>query len=199
MIEAEPFALGLGRIALSLRQAYTPQEQLVYFEAIGPQTDAAEWERFTRAAVASSRWPKWLPNVAELLDALREFRGAPSLDAEAVAAYERVIGAGVYTPEGGTSWHFRAVREACGSAAAMAFLEAGGHHAFASSYRESDRRERFVRAYVAEVRERPQSRLLPAGADAMPTLEAVEPPSQAEAAQAMRRIRAIAESAGASE
>jgi hypothetical protein len=97
-----------------------------------------------------------------MLDALREFRGSPPLDSEAIQAYERVLQAGEYTAETGACWTFRRVLDHCGRAAAEAFLAAGGHHAFASSWRESERRERFLAAYRQFAREMPASRLLPA-------------------------------------
>lgn len=154
------FLRGLLRVSASCRQEVDDLTLEVYTEALCHQTAPEEWEAFTREAVATGRFT-WFPKVAELLDALREFRVAPSLDAEAVEAYDRVLGAGVYRPEGGTSWSFRAVAEQCGAAAAAAFLEAGGHNAFASTFRESDRRERFIAAYRSEARARPESRLLP--------------------------------------
>jgi hypothetical protein len=192
LIEPEPFAAGLTRIGLSVRQAYTAEEQHVFFDALAPQTSAEEWARFARETVAAGRWTRFLPTVAELLDALEEFRGKPPLEAEAAIAYERVIQAASYTAEAGSSWNFRDVRERCGAAAARAFLEAGGHHAFATTWDESKRRARFVAAYVAEARERPAERLLPEG-DAPKTLPAGEPLlSEHEAARLMRRIREMA-------
>jgi hypothetical protein len=193
VIEPEQFSEGLTRIGLSVRQAFTAEEQLVYYEALGPQTDAAEWSEFTRAAVATGRWPKFLPTVAELLDALREFRGAPPLEAEAVAAYERVLELGVYTAEGGTTWNFRRVRELCGAAAARAFMEAGGNAAFTTTWNEAKRRERFVAAYLEAGRDRPAERLLPEGS-APAALPAGDEPAltEHEARRFMKRIRELA-------
>jgi hypothetical protein len=186
------FGAGLGVIALQVRHSLQPAEIDAFHAALGERTTAAEWLAFCRAAAVRFGW-KFLPTVGEVADALHEFRGAPPLEAEAATAYERVLAAGTYTPEGGTSWNWRDVVARCGKAAAFAFLEAGGHHAFASSYRESDRRERFVRAYVEAGRERPAERLLPAGAGSSPALPAGEEPlSEHEAAQAMRRIRELA-------
>lgn len=191
MMTPEQFAVGLGRIALALRQAYTAQEQLVFYEAIGHQAEADEWENFARDSVARGRWDGFLPSVAALLDALREYRGEPALEGEAIAAYERVLASACYTAEGGASWSFRAVRERCGAAAARAFLEAGGHHAFATTWDEAKRRARFVSAYVEAVRERPAERLLPAGEQdepkALPAGD--EPFTTPEAAAVLERIR----------
>ena len=154
------FQRALSRISAGCRQELDDLTLEVYTEALCYQTTADEWERFTREAVASGRF-SWFPKVVELLDALREFRGLPNLDAEAVAAYERVLDAGVYSAEG-TSWQFRAVVDSCGKAAAEAFLEAGGHNAFAWGGRdEPKRRERFVSAYRAAAREDESARLLP--------------------------------------
>jgi len=159
----EKFAAGLTRLGASCRQEVDDLTLEVYTEALCDQTTPEEWEAFTKAAVRGGRFT-WFPKVAELLDALREFRGLPNLDAEAVAAYERVLAAGQYSAEGGTSWEFRAVLRACGKAAAEAFLEAGGHNAFANTYRESDRRERFIAAYRIAAREDDSARLLAPGA-----------------------------------
>jgi hypothetical protein len=193
LIEPEPFAMGLTRIGLSLRQTYTAEEQFVYFEALATRTTAEEWARFARETVAAGRWTRFLPTVAELVDVLEEFRGKPPLEAEAAIAYDRVIAAANYTPEGGSSWTFREVRARCGAAAARAFLEAGGHHAFATTWDESRRRERFLAAYQAEARERPAERLLPEGAAplALPSGEPA-PLSEHEAARFMRRVREMA-------
>ena len=156
----EMFAAGLTRLAASCRQEVDDLTLETYTEALCDQTTPEEWEAFTLTSIRVGRFT-WFPKVVELLDALREFRGLPSLDAEAVTAYERVLAAGSYTPEGGTSWEFRAVVAQCGRAAAEAFLEAGGHNAFASTFRESDRRERFVAAYVLVARQDETCRLLP--------------------------------------
>lgn len=186
------FAKGLTRLAVSCRQELDDLTLETYTEALCDQTTPEEWEAFTIGAVRSGRF-QWLPKVPELLDALREFRGLPNLDAEAVAAYERVLAAGVYSAEGGTSWSFRAVLDACGKAAAEAFLEAGGHNAFANTFRESDRRERFIASYRAVARVDQSARLLPPP-QAMALLPgAVEskPFEQAEANEILERVAGI--------
>jgi hypothetical protein len=131
----------------------------VYFDALCPQTTAEEWGCFTRDAVASGRF-RFFPTVAEILEALREYRGERLPEAEAIEAYEHVLSAGTYTPNGGTSWNYRAVREACGDAAAEAFLASGGDLAFRANWDESKRRQRFVSAYAATARSASRTRLL---------------------------------------
>jgi len=160
MIDRATFVGGLGVMALQLNKPAERELLDAYHLALADETSPEEWGAFFPVAVKRFGW-KFLPTVPELLDALREFRGQPNLDAEAIAAYERVIAAGVYSAEGGTSWHFRTVVETCGRAAAEAFLEAGGHNAFANTFRESDRRERFVAAYRVAAREDDSARLLP--------------------------------------
>lgn len=162
MIERARFSEGLTRLGLSIRQTYSPEEQSVFHDAIGPCTDAEEWDRFTRAVIAWRRWRQYLPTVPDLMDALDEFRGAPPLNTEAVAAYERVLSAGTYSAEG-TSWNYRDIAEKCGRVAAQAFLAAGGHTAFATTFAEDKRRRAFVEEYVSAARERPEERLLPPG------------------------------------
>lgn len=150
-----------------------------------PQTDPDEWGGFTRETVAAGRWT-WFPKVVELLDALREYRGRPSLEAEAIVAYERVTKSAEYTPEGGATWNFRRVLDTCGRAAADAFLEAGGHWAFATTWDESKCRERFIAAYQQEARETPETRLLPAKPEERPQLAAA--PNQAEAESFVAKV-----------
>ena len=124
-----------------------------------PQVPSDEWEAFTRDSVAGGRW-RYFPTVAELIEELRRFRGETTLEAEAVTAYERILGTGVYTPEGGTTWTYRWVLDTCGKAAAEAFQAAGGASAFQTTYGEDKRRQRFVQMYVAGVRCDPRVRLL---------------------------------------
>lgn len=146
--------------------------------ALEDETDSAEWVAFCRVAVRQNGW-KFLPSVPELVDALHEFRGEPALEPEASRAYEAVIASGTYTPEG-TVWVYRTVLERCGRAAAEAFQAAGAHHAFASTWAEDKRRERFIGAYIPAARAEPQSRLLPASTEpqkALPAGPQVMPPS----------------------
>lgn len=184
------FGKALSRLATACRQELDDLTLEVYTEALCYQVEPDEWEAFTRKAVAAG-WFTWLPKVVEILDALREFRGDRPLLVEATEAYERVLQAGVYTPEAGTVWIYRDVRETCGEAAAEAFLAAGGNAAFGSTYRENDRRERFVAAYGEAVRESPAAKLLPAG----PTVRALPAPvlpSREEAASVVERLRDMA-------
>src|SRR5258708_7884243 len=106
----ELFSEGLVRIGLATRQAPDAATMGVYFDSLGPQVEAAEWLAFTRWAVDGDRFP-FFPKLRELRDALREFRGEQPLEAEAVRAYELVLAAGDYTPQGGTTWAYRAIRE----------------------------------------------------------------------------------------
>ena len=167
MIEAEAFTIGLTRVALAIRETVDSATFAVYHEAIGPETDAPEWESLTRDLAknpprgADGR-PRF-PSVVELLDALSEFRGVPSIDVEAVQAYERVIASSIYTAEAGATWTYRGVAAACGKVSAEAFIAAGGHHAFATTWDEAKRRARFIAEYVAGARERPRERLIGSG------------------------------------
>ncbi len=193
MIDARTFGTGLTRLALAVRETIDAPTVAVYHEVLGERTTPDEWRAFIRAMTASpprhaDGRPRF-PAAAELLDALAEFRGRPSLEGEAVQAYERVLASSVYTPEGGASWTYRQVRERCGAAAAEAFLAAGGHHAFATTWDEARRRERFVAAYRAEARERPDARLLPLGPGEPKQLSAGEVrPTRSEATAILRRI-----------
>lgn len=187
MIEFAAFVAGLTRIGSACRQAPTPLDFEVYHIGMQHHADAAEWDRFTRWAIDPCRWT-FFPKLRELQDALREFRGDRPMLAEATNAYERVLAAGVYAQEGGTSWSYRSVRETCGDAAAEAFLAAGGHNAFATTWEESKRRERFVNAYADAVREEPDAKLLPP-APARALLPAAEPPTKVEAASVIERLR----------
>lgn len=154
------FSERLTRLAASCRQELDDLTLEVYTEALCYQVEPDEWEAFTRQAVSAGRF-QWFPKVVEVLDALREFRGSPPLQAEAAAAYERVIESGQYNPESGTNWSYRRVLETVGKAAADAFLSAGGTNAFATTWDESKRRERFLAAYVVETRAKPEAGLLP--------------------------------------
>lgn len=160
MIDRKAFARGFGVVALQLGQALDQPKVDAYYAALFDETDPEQWFEFCAVAAKRRGW-RFLPGVTELLDALREFRGEPRLDSEAADAYERVLESGEYNPEGGTRWNYRAVLARCGRAAAEAFLAAGGHSAFATTWDESKRRERFTAAYQTEAREVPANRLLP--------------------------------------
>lgn len=161
MIGALEFIRGLSRIGIALRQPADDATMEVYHDSLAKECDEPEWDAFCNWAVDTSRW-QWFPKVSEIRAGLRAFRGERPVEAEAMEAYERVLAAGRYAPEGGTTWSYRAVREACGCAAADAFLIAGGPSAFATTWDEAKRRERFVAAYVIEVLEEPDTALLPA-------------------------------------
>lgn len=162
MIQMRDFLPGITRLAIASRQTVDEATIEVYREALGLDVDAEEWEEFTLNCVRYDRFPTWFPKVSEIRDALREWRGDPRLEVEAMQAYERVLEAGSYSPEGGTSWSYRGVREKCGLAAAEAFLAAGSHHAFATTWNEAQRRKAFAQEYVLAARGNPAGRLLPA-------------------------------------
>jgi hypothetical protein len=190
LIDRTAFAAGMSAIGLAVRQEADAATMALYHDILGPRTDADEWARFVRWALEGGRWT-WLPKLVELQDALREFRGDRPLLVEATEAYERVLQSGTYIGDG-TQWIYRDIREKCGEAAAEAFLAAGGHHAFATTFRESDRRERFLAAYQEAVRQDPDARLLPAGpVRALPPAEM--PLSREEAASVIERLHWIAD------
>jgi hypothetical protein len=144
--------------------------QTAYFSALAEETNADEWLEFCRVAPKMFGW-EFLPSAPKLFDALRSFRGEPSraeldrqLSTEAGEAYQAVMDSGIYTAEGGTSWNYRTVVEKCGRAAGEAFVSAGGPTAWATTWDEAKRRERFLAAYQVAVRESPalSMRALPA-------------------------------------
>ena len=158
MIERAEFAEGLAKIGIAVRQPADAATMAVYHDVLGARTNAEEWRRFVLWALCASRWT-WFPKLSEIQDALRAFRGERPLSAEANQAYERVLRSGVYSPEAGTSWTFRGIRDRCGEAAAEAFLAAGGNAAFETTWDEAKRRERFIAAYSEAVRENPATAL----------------------------------------
>jgi hypothetical protein len=197
-VRPERFSEGLVRIGLAVRQAPDAATIGVYFDSIGHQVDEDEWDRFARWAVDVDRFTTFFPKLAELRDALREFRGARPLEVEAGAAYERVCAAGVYAPLGGTTWTYRAVAAACGRAAADAFLAAGGSAAFETTWNESKRREVFLREYIDAARAEPAARLLPAAPEgkALPPAEGDREPTATEARDLVRAIARRSASGG---
>jgi hypothetical protein len=180
----------LSRIGIAFHRPYDVA-QLVTF-AIGLDVPAEEFAAFVRWALSRGRW-QYLPNLVEIQDALRQYRNnGETLEAEAVRAYEAVLEAYEYTPEGGTLWTYRGVRDRCGDAAAQAWLAAGGWTAFATTWREDQRRDRFLKAYATEVRAEPESRLLPQGPmlRALPAAPA-DPISRETAGQVLERLRVM--------
>jgi hypothetical protein len=185
------FAVGLGRIAIAVRQTLDAETVDVYHEALCDETETAAWEEFTRWAVKAGRF-EWFPKLRELRSVYHEHLGGRPLLVECTEAYERVLEAGIYTAEGGTTWDYRSISEKCGHAAADAFLAAGGNAAFSNTFRESDRRERFTAAYAEAVRDEPHTRLLPARTDPKALPPAEEPPTREEAAAVVERLRDLA-------
>jgi len=183
------FQFGLASIGVRLRQAVDTDTVKAYWLDFDGETSPQEWGVFTRVAIRRFGW-KFMPSSVELLDALRVFRGETPLDQEAADAYERVVKAGTYSAETGTTWTYRGVLETCGRAAADAFLAAGAHHAFATSWKETDRRERFIAAYVREARAVPTGRLLPAGPE-VKVLPPVEEPTAVEAKTFLTKLREL--------
>jgi hypothetical protein len=185
------FAKGLTRVCVACNRALDDLVVEVYAEALGHQATAEEWDSFTREAVASGRF-RFFPTVAELVDALHEHQGARPLEVEAGEAYERVLAAGCYTPNGGTTWTYRGVLASCGRAAAEGFLAAGGNSAFVTAWDEPKRRAAFGRAYVATVRAEPAARLLPAGTGPKALPSAEREPTREEARDILRRLSGMA-------
>lgn len=161
-MDRRDFAEGLTRIGVALRQPPDVATLGVYYDSLAGEADTQEWSSFCRWAVDSGRW-QWFPKVTEVRDALRAFRGESPVEAEAAEAYQRVLEASDYMPEAGAVWAYRSIVERCGRAAAEAFLVAGGQSAFATTWDEAKRRQRFVEAYVMAVRDEPETKLLPAG------------------------------------
>jgi hypothetical protein len=186
-VKPERFAEGLIRLGLAVRQAPDAATLSVYFDSLGDEILEDEWNRFTRWAAKVDRFTPHFPKLAELRAALREFRGAMPLEAEAALAYDRVIGSGTYQAQGGTTWNARAIRERCGAAAAEAFLAAGGHHAFATTWNEAQRRERFNAAYCVAVRQDASTGLLSSGHETK-ALPETAPPSVDEARRILRNL-----------
>jgi len=184
---------GLTRIGVAMRQAPDKATFDVYHPCFEQDMDGPTWDRFTQWAIEFHPWVeesryRRFPSVPELKEAVRLFRGDRPMLAEATEAYERVLGCGTYSPQGGTTWSYRAVKERCGEAAAMAFLAAGGTAAFETTWDESKRRERFVAEYAESVRESPNAALLPEGVKALPPAEPNRALTQAEAVEIMRGI-----------
>lgn len=188
LIDVTEFGAGLGIIAVQVRHPLDTQTIDAYHMALGLQTDPQEWRAFCGRAAALRGW-RFFPGVVEIQDALRAYRGDVPLAAEAVAAYERVMSAGIYAPEGGRTWNYRAVRESCGAAAAEAWLASGGSRAWESTYHEHDRRETFVAAYQAAVRDDSSAKLLPPATAEPPKALPPAPPTESEAAELVGRIR----------
>jgi len=176
------FTVGLCSIGLRIHQAVDDATQAAYWVDFEGETSPEEWAEFCRVVVRRFRW-RFLPSTPELLDALREFRGGPSngeLQAEAVTAYERVLDASTYSLEAGAMWSYRTVAEKCGKAAADALVAAGGHNAFATTWDEAKRRERFIAAYTERAKESPALRLAaPKEQEQITTGDHVVPPTQA--------------------
>lgn len=195
MIEQAEFGAGLGVIALQLNKPITSPVIKAYYAAFEGGTDPDEWAAFARVAALRFGW-QFLPTVPQLHDALEEFRGSAPLQREATEAYEQVLAAGEYAAEAGTVWTYRRVLKVCGRAAADAFLAAGGHYAFSTTWDEAKRRERFLAEYAVVARQVPSERLLSAGAaPALPS--GVDIPgnprmTEDEAAKVMERVRATA-------
>lgn len=157
------FADGLELLGNAHRATLGPGHFEAYGLAILPHvSDAKEWRAFVVWALGRGRW-RYFPTAMEVVDALSEFRGQGDPTADAVAMYERVMGSGRYSPETGVVWDVGQIRSELGLIAAEAFVAAGGHMAFASTYRSDDRRRRFIEVYAQRVREGRHAAALPAG------------------------------------
>jgi hypothetical protein len=128
---------------------------------------------------------KFFPPAGVLLEAVRPAAVAKAdVQAEAAAAYQRVLGCNTYTPEAGAFWSFRQIADEVGQVAAMSFTAAGGHEAFAAADPVGDqfRFKRFVEAFTLEAEARAREGLaIGAGAEARGL-------SRAEAREIMGRV-----------
>ena len=73
MIAVKEFAVGLTRLGVAWNRSMDTPTLDVYFEALRDQTNAPEWEEFTREAVHEALFTKF-PNMSELLEALFSWR-----------------------------------------------------------------------------------------------------------------------------
>lgn len=182
------FSSGMAALAQAFGVEPVPEMVELWWLAVQSVDDAA-WKRAVLRTVQTTdtTYGKFPPPGLVLKHV------EPELQGEAVAAYDRVIAAGVYGPESGTVWTFRTVQERCGRAAAEAFLEAGGHEAFRSEYGSDRRRERFIAAYQRVAREEPGTRVLPAAAPVALIGAGDEPRPQTagEATVALEQIRKV--------
>ena len=163
MIERSDVTKGLALLSAALRFEVDEPTIRAYSMLLREQTTAEEWSAFCLHACEAGLWQRAAPTFPELLPALREWRGEESIDSEALRAYERVLACNTYVPDAGGVWSYRQVSAECGKAAAEAFAAAGGHSAFASTYKAEERRSRFLAAYRAARMASPESKLLPAG------------------------------------
>lgn len=162
---------GLARIGVALNKPYDRAQVGVFADVLSEQTTADEFQRFVSWGLRGGKFGRWQPSLPEIQDALRAFRGHPTLDVEAETMYERVLGCRDYNPESGSIWSFRQIRDTHGEAAAQAFLAAGGHSAFATTIGEDKRQSRFIQAYKYEVRDDPRAALPDAELDQLEDAE----------------------------
>lgn len=187
-------AFSAGMAVLARAFGVKPEREMVslWWDAVGHLTDRA-WDGAVMRTVqiTESTYGKFPPPGLVLKHV------EPELAGEAVAAYERVIAAGVYGAESGTVWTYQRVHDTCGRAAADAFLEAGAHEAFRSEFGSDRRRERFLAAYQREARERPAARLKAGDPEAklLPAGDA-EPMTRPQATSALEAIANVARITG---
>jgi hypothetical protein len=158
--DIDSFSHGLIRLGVLARQSYSPEESALAYEMLGPRVSGPEWIRFV-AGFCSSWRGRFLPTIVELRAALDRYQGIPSVEEEAVEAWDRVVKSSYYSPDGGAYWDAGRIRRECGTAAAFAFRAIGGDAALRSSWRDEQKRERFIGIYVATVGLDPEARLLP--------------------------------------
>lgn len=177
---------GLSQLAAALQRPQEGTTLALYAERLAARVDAREWASAVAEWTLVAPW-RHFPALPELFAAYQArvdaAEGRRPAEVEAVDAYTRVLQAGTYSPEGGTAWTYRGVVESCGKAAAEAWLAAGAHEAFATSWNADERRRTFLAAYLEAAREQPETRLLPWN-------PAGELPAAAEPATALPREQA---------
>lgn len=154
---ASPEAVGDALEMLDLNwpnHAPTDQKKLakrlaLYTDALSELSDA---DVIAAARVVVKR-EKFFPPAGVLREAVRPAEVARAdTQAQASAAYQRVLDCNTYTPEAGAFWSFRQIANEVGQVAALAFTAAGGHEAFAAADPVGDqfRFKRFVEAFTLE-------------------------------------------------
>ncbi len=191
----------LSDLAAVLQRPQTAETLALYAKALAMRVKAQPWDEAMadwRLAAPWTHFPALPALFAAYQARVDAAEGRRPVEVEAVDAYTRVLQAGSYSPEGGTTWTYRGVLDRCGKAAAEAFLAAGGDEVWreANDYRAEQRRSAFLAAYIAAAREQPEARLLPWSPERAPQLAAgAEVPQLAtrtEAREVLRRLDPVA-------
>lgn len=156
MIDVRQMAAGLAALGVAFNREVTPAVAEVYHAVIGPQLDAARWERAVRRALEAE---VFFPPPAVLL---RYGLADGSPQARAVEAYERILA----EFEAGRPMGPREVLDVVGRSAMEAFVAAGGHRAFVWCEPDDEpfRRKAFVEAWIDVTEQEPKA-ALPGGED----------------------------------